>query len=84
MKKSKIEFIKESSNNLRGTISNELSTDSTHFTNEDSHLLKFHGIYEQDDRDLRQLLRKEGKEKKYIFMIRTKNPGGGGELSPEQ
>jgi len=83
IKKSKIEFIKESSNNLRGTISNELSTDSTHFTNEDSHLLKFHGIYEQDDRDLRQLLRKEGKEKKYIFMIRTKNPGWG-ELSSEQ
>jgi len=47
-------------------------------------VLKFHGIYEQDDRDLRQLLRKEEKKKKYIFMIRTKNPGGGGELSPGQ
>lgn len=42
IKKSKIEFIKKSSNNLRGTIPNELSTDSTHFTNEDSHVLKFH------------------------------------------
>ena len=82
-KKSKVEIIKESSNGLRGSISDELKKDSDHFSVEASQLLKFHGIYEQDDRDLRQQLKKEGKDKKYIFMIRTKNPGGG-ELSPEQ
>lgn len=83
VKKSKNEVIKENSRGLRGTIKEELQRDSDHFSHDDSHLLKFHGIYEQDDRDLRQQLKKEGKNKKYIFMIRTKNPGGG-ELSPEQ
>ncbi|MBI4387730.1 MAG: NADPH-dependent assimilatory sulfite reductase hemoprotein subunit, partial [Candidatus Omnitrophica bacterium] len=39
-------------------------------------LLKFHGFYQQDDRDLRQKLTKEGKEKHYMFMVRTKVPGG--------
>ncbi|HEX9667820.1 MAG TPA: NADPH-dependent assimilatory sulfite reductase hemoprotein subunit, partial [Thermodesulfobacteriota bacterium] len=56
--------------------------ETDHFSHEDYQILKFHGIYQQDDRDLRQELKKEGKDKKYIFMIRTKNPGG--ELSPEQ
>ncbi len=82
-KKSKVETIKESSNYLRGTISETLAGDDSHFSNEDYQLLKFHGIYQQDDRDLRQRLKKEGKERKYMFMVRTKNPGGG-ELSPRQ
>ena len=82
-KKSKVEIAKENSNGLRGTIREELGSNSDHCSTENTHILKFHGIYQQDDRDLRQELKKEGKDKKYIFMIRTKNPGGG-ELSPEQ
>ncbi len=80
-KKSKVEIAKENSNGLRGTIREELDSNSDHFSTENTHILKFHGIYQQDDRDLRQELKKEGKDKKYIFMVRTKNPGGG-ELSP--
>ncbi len=82
-KKSKVEISKENSKSLRGTIREELDRDSDHFSTDNTHILKFHGIYQQDDRDLRQELKKEGKDKKYIFMVRTKNPGGG-ELSPEQ
>ena len=82
-KKSKVEIAKENSNGLRGTIREELDSNSDHCSTENTHILKFHGIYQQDDRDLRRELKKEGKDKKYIFMIRTKNPGGG-ELSPEQ
>jgi len=81
--KSKVEIIKENSNRLRGTISQQLDSNSVKFDKEGYELLKFHGIYQQDDRDLRQQLKKEGKDRKYIFMVRTKNPGGG-ELTPEQ
>ncbi len=82
-KKSKVELIKENSNKLRGTLPEQLASDSNKFDKEGYELLKFHGIYQQDDRDLRQQLKKEGKDRKYIFMVRTKNPGGG-ELTPEQ
>lgn len=82
-KKSKVEVIKEGSGYLRGTISETLAGGESHFSEADYQLLKFHGIYQQDDRDLRQQLKKEGKERKYMFMVRTKNPGGG-EMSPRQ
>lgn len=82
-KKSKVETIKENSNFLRGTICGTLAGEETHFSEADYQILKFHGIYQQDDRDLRQQLKKEGKERKYMFMVRTKNPGGG-EISPRQ
>jgi sulfite reductase (NADPH) hemoprotein beta-component len=41
-----------------------------------SQLTKFHGLYLQDDRDLRQELRKQGKEKAFAFMLRVRLPGG--------
>jgi sulfite reductase (ferredoxin) len=82
IQKSKVEVIKENSKGLRGSIAEELRKETGHFSHEDYQILKFHGIYQQDDRDLRQRLKKEGKNRKYIFMIRTKNPGG--ELSAEQ
>ncbi len=82
-KKSKVETIKEDSDYLRGTIRETLEGDDSHFTEGDYQLLKFHGIYQQDNRDMRQQLKKEGKEREYIFMIRTKNPGGG-ELAARQ
>ncbi|MGH7885523.1 MAG: NADPH-dependent assimilatory sulfite reductase hemoprotein subunit [Thermodesulfobacteriota bacterium] len=81
--RSKVEIIKENSNQLRGTISEQLSNDSDNFDSEGYELLKFYGIYQQDNRDERQSRKKEGKGKKYIFMIRTKNPGGG-ELTSDQ
>ena len=75
LQKSRVEDIKENSNGLRGSIADELRKETDHFSHEDYQILKFHGIYQQDDRDLRQELKKEGKDKKYIFMIRTKHPG---------
>ena len=80
--KSKVELIKEGSSYLRGTLLEELAKVSTHFSDEDGQVLKAHGVYEQDDRDLRQQLKKEGTDKLYSFMIRLKIPGG--ILTPEQ
>lgn len=82
-RKSKIEQIKEESQGLRGTISDELRESTDHFRKENVQVLKFHGIYQQDDRDLRIERRKSGEDKAHEFMIRIKNPGGG-RLSPEQ
>ncbi|MBI1858780.1 MAG: NADPH-dependent assimilatory sulfite reductase hemoprotein subunit [Candidatus Melainabacteria bacterium] len=72
----KDESIKEKSNYLRGSIKEELSQNTAKFNPEDSKLLKFHGVYEQDNRDSRQERIAKKQEKEYIFMIRTKLPGG--------
>ena len=80
----KNEGIKESSDGLRGTIEEELSNqDSIKFSGDNEQVLKFHGIYQQDDRDKRKALMKARLEKDYSFMIRTKNPGGGN-ITPQQ
>src|SRR2546426_678650 len=56
---------------LAGTIAQTLSDPAAQrFSEDDYEFLKFHGIYQQDDRDQR----KEGKH--YILMVRTKFPGG--------
>ncbi len=81
--KSKVEIIKENSKNLRGSIADQLAENNDSFDREGYEILKFHGIYQQDDRDVRQERKKEGKGKKYIFMLRTKNSGGG-ELTARQ
>lgn len=81
-KLTKEEIIKENSNHLRGTIKEELKSDSTHFGDVDNKLLKFHGIYQQDDRDKRAELVAKGLERAHSFMIRTKLPGG--ELTSSQ
>ncbi len=75
-KRSKIEVIKEESNYLRGTLGEALAADSTHFSEADVQLLKFHGTYEQDDRDARKALGAQGKERAYAFMVRMRIPGG--------
>jgi len=80
---SRVEIIKRRSRGLRGSIEESLATGTGPFEEADAQILKFHGIYQQDDRDERQRLKSEGKGKKYIFMIRTKNPGGG-EITPDQ
>jgi sulfite reductase (NADPH) hemoprotein beta-component len=74
---SKNEGLKAESNFLRGNILRDLGDASSGTITEDSaQLTKFHGVYPQDDRDLRAQRRKEGKEKAYIFMARIRVPGG--------
>jgi len=71
------EEIKAHSNFLRGTIAEGLADATTGaMPAADQQLLKFHGTYQQDDRDLRSERRKEGLEKAYSFMVRIRVPGG--------
>jgi sulfite reductase (NADPH) hemoprotein beta-component len=71
------ETIKIRSNYLRGTIKEGLADLSTGAMSEDDQqLLKFHGTYQQDDRDLRPNRRKHKLDKAYSFMIRIRVPGG--------
>jgi sulfite reductase (ferredoxin) len=81
-KRSAAEGIKEASRQLRGTIADELAKDADHFPEHDKQLLKFHGSYQQEDRDARKNRRKEGVGKHYMFMVRCKIPGG--RLTPQQ
>jgi sulfite reductase (ferredoxin) len=73
---SKVERIKAHSGGLRGTIAQELAEPTERFAEDDVQLLKFHGIYQQEDRDQRRLQRDAGVPKAHSFMVRTKNPGG--------
>ena len=71
------EGIKDTSDFLRGTISESLTDNSTgSIPPSDAQLTKFHGTYMQDDRDKRASLIKEKKEKAFSFMIRIRVPGG--------
>jgi sulfite reductase (ferredoxin) len=76
MSKLDVEAVKRESAGLRGTIPDELHAATERFGEEASTLLKFHGIYQQDDRDARKAARETGGGKATGFMIRTKNPGG--------
>ena len=71
-KVSKIEKLKERSNFLREPLLTELQQDTTHFTEDAIQILKFHGSYQQDNRDNRV----KGQEKDYQMMLRTRSPGG--------
>jgi len=71
-KPSKVEGLKEHSNFLREPVASELLQDTTHFTEDAVQILKFHGSYQQDNRDNRV----KGQEKDYQFMLRTTSPGG--------
>jgi sulfite reductase (NADPH) hemoprotein beta-component len=74
---SKNEGLKEASNYLRGTILEGLADASTGAVSEDDNqILKFHGTYLQDDRDLRTERRRAKLEKAFCFMIRVRVPGG--------
>lgn len=71
------EGIKTRSNYLRGTIAEGLADLSTgSLSEDDQQLIKFHGSYQQDDRDLRPDRRKHRLEKAYSFMLRIRVPGG--------
>ena len=76
-KLAKNETIKADSNLLRGTIAVGLRDDSTGaLAADDTQLTKFHGIYQQDDRDLRGERRKAKQEQAFAFMTRVRVPGG--------
>ena len=77
MSKGSVEDIKLASQGLRANIAGVLAdTNVSHFEDAENVLLKFHGTYQQDDRDLRAQLAKEKKEKAWSFMVRSKMPGG--------
>lgn len=74
---SDVEEIKRKSRYLRGTLKESLEDPLTgSVTDEDNRLLKFHGSYQQDDRDLRQERRRQKLEPAYQFMIRVRASGG--------
>lgn len=76
-KRAKNEIIKENSNLLRGGIAKGLGNVVTGALEEDDTvLLKFHGSYMQDDRDIRAERSKKKLEKAFSFMIRLRIPGG--------
>ena len=77
------EGIKAASHHLRGNLAAEMADTSTGAITEASgQLTKFHGLYLQDDRDLRNALKKEGKDKAFSFMLRVRLPGG--RATPQQ
>lgn len=80
---SPVERIKTSSNGLRGTLKESLLDDITGAIREDDQsLIKFHGMYQQDDRDRREERSAKKLEWLYSFMIRLRLPGG--LMTPEQ
>jgi sulfite reductase beta subunit-like hemoprotein len=77
MSKASVEEIKLESQGLRGVIAeNFADTALTHVDDAENVLLKFHGSYQQDDRDKRAALTREKKDKAWSFMVRSKMPGG--------
>jgi len=71
IKLSRNEGLKERSPRLAGTIAQALADPAAdHFSDDDYEFLKFHGVYQQDDRDKRKIA------KHYMLMVRTKTPGG--------
>ena len=77
------EHIKAASEYLRGTIAEGLQDTTTGaLAPSDTQLTKFHGIYQQDDRDIRDEREAQGVEPAYSFMIRVRTPGG--VCTPEQ
>lgn len=74
---SHLEQIKVEGRYLRGTIEEGLNDALTGaISDDDNKLLKFHGSYQQDDRDIREDRRKRKLEPAYAFMIRARLPGG--------
>ncbi|MEB3262891.1 MAG: sulfite reductase, ferredoxin dependent [Synechococcus sp.] len=69
---SKVEGLKRESGFLREPLASELENDSSHFSENAVQILKFHGSYQQDNRDNRQ----KGQDKDWQMMLRLRNPGG--------
>src|SRR6478736_8024244 len=70
------EEIKRASGQLRGDLAAELVDGTDRFSAEGQVLLKFHGIYQQDDRDQRRARTQAKQDLAYIAMVRASVPGG--------
>lgn len=70
------ETLKAESRQLRGTILEELASDEAAFTTDAGQLLKFHGIYQQDNRDVRRERTRAKETLAYSCMVRCSVPGG--------
>jgi sulfite reductase (ferredoxin) len=70
------EAIKIESNYLAGTIGDELTNAAPDFEHDAEMLLKFHGIYQQDDRDIRRARTQKKLPLDYSCMVRASVPGG--------
>jgi sulfite reductase (ferredoxin) len=79
---SSVEAVKRASERLRGNLATELAADAANVSAESEQILKFHGIYSQDNRDVRRERSLAGESLEYIFMIRVVVPGG--RLTPAQ
>lgn len=79
MAKPNVEQIKAESQGLKGSLPTELGNGDSFFSDAADKILKFHGIYQQEDRDARKIDRKGDH---YQFMLRTRLPGG--QLTAEQ
>jgi sulfite reductase (ferredoxin) len=79
MAKANVEQIKAESNGLRGVLAEELANSDRFFSGAGEKILKFHGIYQQEDRDGRK---QDRSADHHQFMLRTKLPGG--QLTAEQ
>jgi len=76
-KLSEVEHIKTASNYLRGTIAESLENPITGaVAADDTQLIKFHGFYQQTDRDLESERKRQKLEPLYSFMLRVRVPGG--------
>ena len=73
---SSVEAVKRASERLRGNLAAELAADAANVSAESEQILKFHGIYSQDNRDVRRERSLAGESLEYIFMIRVVVPGG--------
>ncbi|MBN2328925.1 MAG: NADPH-dependent assimilatory sulfite reductase hemoprotein subunit [Candidatus Omnitrophica bacterium] len=71
-----VEAIKKESQQLRGTLREALMSDAATLSESDHQLIKFHGAYEEDDRDQRVERRKQKLDRFYMFMVRSRIPGG--------
>ncbi|MPZ88427.1 MAG: NADPH-dependent assimilatory sulfite reductase hemoprotein subunit [Nitriliruptorales bacterium] len=74
--RSGVEDIKASSDHLRGSLPEELASDAPAFAKDSAQLLKFHGVYQQEDRDTRRARAAEGRGGERICMVRASVPGG--------
>ncbi len=71
-----VEGVKAESGHLRGALVAELHDAAAPFTNDATHLIKFHGLYQQDDRDRRKALAAKREQLAYSCMVRVAIPGG--------
>jgi sulfite reductase (ferredoxin) len=75
-KLSKVEDQKRQSDGLAGNIGEFLAGDATHMDDFGYQILKFHGSYQQDNRDTRTERRRQKLDKDWIYMVRAKIPAG--------